>query len=634
MARVKYLYERTACKKPRINLRGATESMLAKIRESLGSLPKNTATFVGAMWELDAKSLLAASFLRALRAIVPIVQLLVAKLIIDDVLRAALTVHTVTERLTSAHAKSALAWLAFECLLLVTQDVAAKFGLVLENSLSEHWSTRMGADVLSHASNIDLELIEDSEVQAQLERARRQMASRANLVQQTLGLVQIVIGGIFVSVGLFAYSMWTIPILLVSLLPSLKCQRTFASLRYTENGRQAALRRELDYLRLVGSGNHVAKEVRSFALRDFLVERFTDKSLAISDEGKHLLLREAKVTSFASLLATLGYCAVLGWAIFNAVAGRLGIGDLTFVVASVRRVRTLLESAVSAYSSWAGQALYLEDLYAFLRLPVVKPAIPGGVPFPRPIKKGFSFVGVGFKYAGSTRWVVRDLNFELRIGEATALVGVNGSGKTTIVKLLCGLYEPTEGSILLDDIPLKAFDPCALRENISVMYQDFARYQFSVSDNITVGRADRAEEGLIVRASKKANLSETIETFPNGYDQLLGRLFKEGLELSGGQWQKVALARAHFRNAPILIMDEPMAAMDARSEATAVRELLQVCPGTLSLLISHRISNARLAHRIIVLEGGNIRERGTHAELVAAKGRYAELFELQANGYR
>jgi ATP-binding cassette subfamily B protein len=572
--------------------------------------------------------------MRGLTMAFPIAQLFVAKLIVDDVLRVVQTVHTVAQRLNSPHAKSALAWLAFECLLLVMQDAAARFGLVLESSLSEKWSTRMGSDLLSHASNIELELIEDPDVQAQLERARRQMASRANLVQQTLGLVQIAIGGVTVSAGLFAYSAWTVPILLFSLLPSLKCQHIFASLRYEESGRQAALRRELDYLRLVGSGNHVAKEVRSFALRDFLVERFTDKSVALNDEGRHLLLREAKATSLTSLLATLGYCAVLGWAIFDAVTGKLGIGDLTFVAASVRRVRTLLESGVTAYSNWAGLALYLEDLYAFLRLPVKKPALPGGVPFPQPIKKGFSFVGVGFKYPGSNQWVVRDLNFELRIGETTALVGVNGSGKTTIVKLLCGLYEPTEGSILLDDLPLPAFDPCALRENISVMYQDFARYQFSISENIAAGSTGRTQGGSIVRASKKANLSEVIETFPNGYDQLLGRLFKEGIELSGGQWQKVALARAHFRDAPILIMDEPMAAMDARSEAMAIRELLQVGPSTLSLLISHRISNARLAHCIIVLEGGHIRECGTHAELVAAKDRYAELFELQANGYR
>ena len=299
------------------------------------------------------------------------------------------------------------------------------------------------------------------------------------------------------------------------------------------------------------------------------------------------------------------------------------------------RLRNLLENLLIGFSQVAGQALYLDDLFSFFEIQpeIVPPENPR--PFPLPIQHGFVFENVGFRYPGAERWAVRNLNFELRAGEILALVGENGAGKTTLVKLLARLYDPDEGRILLDGHDLREYDLFALRANIGVIFQDFMRYSFTAADNIAVGRIEaRDDRARIIESAERSLADEVIRKLPEQYDQLLGKRFRTGIDLSGGEWQKVAIARAYMRDAQLLILDEPTAALDARAEYEVFERFKELSRGKTVVLISHRFSSVRMADRIVVLKDGTVEAEGTHAELLQQQGRYAELFELQAAGYR
>jgi ATP-binding cassette subfamily B protein len=331
----------------------------------------------------------------------------------------------------------------------------------------------------------------------------------------------------------------------------------------------------------------------------------------------------------------VAYYVAYAYIVWRTLHGDFSIGDLTFLAGSFRRLRTLLENLLLGFSQVAGQALYLDDLFSFFEIQpeIVPPSNPR--PFPVPIKIGFSFENVGFRYPGAARWAVRGLNFELRPGETLALVGENGAGKTTLVKLLARLYDPDEGRILLDGHDLREYDLFALRANIGVIFQDFVRYYFTAADNIAVGRIEaRDDRARIVRAAERSLADEVIRKLPDGYDQVLGKRFRTGIDISGGEWQKVAIARAYMRDAQLLILDEPTAALDARAEFEVFKRFKELSEGRTAVLISHRFSSVRMADRIVVLKDGAVDSVGTHAELLALRGRYAELFELQAAGYR
>ena len=315
--------------------------------------------------------------------------------------------------------------------------------------------------------------------------------------------------------------------------------------------------------------------------------------------------------------------------------GEFSIGDLTFLAGSFRRLRTLLEGLLSGFSQVAGQALYLDDLFSFFEIEpeIHSPANPA--PFPTPVREGFVFEDVGFRYPGAERWAVRHLSFTLQAGEVLALVGENGAGKTTLVKLLARLYDPDEGRILLDGVDLRDYDLDVLRNNIGVIFQDFVRYHLTAAENIAVGRIEaRGDRARIVEAARRSLADEVIDKLPRGYDQVIGKRFKNGVDLSGGEWQKVAIARAYMRDAQLLILDEPTAALDARSEFEVFQRFKELSVGKTAVLISHRFSSVRMADRILVLNDGQVEAVGTHEELLAQDGRYAELFELQAAGYR
>lgn len=394
-------------------------------------------------------------------------------------------------------------------------------------------------------------------------------------------------------------------------------------------------RRRLNYFQQVGTAASAAKEVKLFDLGHYVAERLAEVAERIVTAHQQIATRRALWSSLSGAVGSLAYYgayAVIAW---RALTGAISIGDLTFLAGSLMRLNALFEGLALGLTQIASQTQYLNDFYAFMdmRSALAPPASPR--PFPAPLRTGVAFENVGFRYPGTERWALRNLSFSLPAGETLALVGENGAGKTTIVKLLTRLYEPDEGRILVDGIDLREIDLAELREHVGAIFQDFVRYNLTASDNIGIGRvADIADRPGIVAAAQKSQADSVIAGLPGGYDQMLGLSFMSGLDLSGGQWQKLVISRAYFRDADILILDEPTAALDARAEAEIFERFRHLSEKTTTLLISHRFSTVRMADRILVLEDGQILESGGHAELMARAGRYAELFELQAAGYQ
>ncbi|HZK79378.1 MAG TPA: ATP-binding cassette domain-containing protein, partial [Gemmatimonadaceae bacterium] len=327
----------------------------------------------------------------------------------------------------------------------------------------------------------------------------------------------------------------------------------------------------------------------------------------------------------------------------RAVKGEITPGTLIFLSASFARGRDTIQNILLGASSVYEQALYLRDLFVFFEMEPTISSVPGARPVPVTVREGFVFENVGFRYPGSERWAIRNVDFTLQPGERIALVGENGAGKTTITKLIARLYEPTEGRITLDGTDLREYDLASLRHAIGVIFQDFVRYDMRFDENIGVGEIEAVRADLerangtpasIMTAAQNSLASSLLPRFPKGYQQMLGRRFEEGVDLSGGEWQKVALARAYLRDAQVLILDEPTAALDARAEYEVFMRFSELVAGRMAILISHRFSTVRMADRIIVLDGGRVEESGTHEELLANNGLYAELFHMQAAGYR
>jgi len=424
-------------------------------------------------------------------------------------------------------------------------------------------------------------------------------------------------------------------LLVAGVVPAFLGESHFAFLGYAKNFRQTPIRRQLDYLRVLGGSKEAAKELKLFGLREFLVGRFTRLSDQIYREDVSLARRRLIAGSLLSVIGTAGYYGAYVFVIWRTVAGRLTIGSLTFLSGAILQASSNIQQIFSTLSGIADQALFLTDLIAFFEMQPQIRSKPNALPAPRPIQRGFEFRNVSFSYPGSPRLILDRLNFHLRPGERVALIGENGQGKTTIVKLMTRLYDPVDGQILLDGIDLREYQLEDLYREIGVIFQDFMRYEMTARENIAVGRIEEANNlPLLHTAAKKSMADEVIGRLPREYDQMLGRRFDGGVDLSGGEWQKVALARAYLRDAQVLILDEPTAALDARSEYEVFQRFAELTMGKMALFISHRFSTVRMADRIVVLENGNIAEDGNHDELTHLGGRYAEMFELQAASYR
>jgi ATP-binding cassette subfamily B protein len=598
------------------------------------------------VWETHRGYASAVVVLRAIGAAFPVLTLWVGKLIVDAVVAAA------QQGLAPADARRLWQLVALEVAVVLGRDLLGRASSLLEGLLGEMFGNRMSVRLMEHAATLDLQQFEDPEFYDHLERARRQTSGNIGLFVQTLGTAQalLTLGSLVAAMAAFD---WRLLVLLVlSILPAVLGETYFAGQNYLLLHRWTPERRQLDYLRYVGASDRTAKEVQLFGLAPWLVRRFRAVSDRFYAENRRLATRRAGAGWLLGLLGTAGYYAAYVLILAGVVRGALTIGTLTFLAGAFSRGRDILQGILSSANGIAEQALYLRDLFLFLEMKPAIAAAPGARPVPQPIREGFVFEDVGFRYPGSDRWAVRHVNLALRAGERLALVGENGAGKTTITKLLARLYDPTEGRVLLDGVDLREYDLASLRGAVGVIFQDFVRYDFPLDANVAVGQVDvlgalDARDGspdgdggagatppAIVRAAERSLAATLLPRLPRGYRQMLGRRFEGGVDLSGGEWQKVALARAYLREAQVLVLDEPTAALDARAEYEVFVRFSELLAGRMALLISHRFSTVRMADRIAVLRGGAVEAEGTHDELVARGGLYAELFEMQAEGYR
>jgi ATP-binding cassette subfamily B protein len=581
-----------------------------------------------------------------------VASLWVGKLIIDAVVNATRTPSASLRRLWEL--------VALEIAILLGGEAISRASRLVESLFGGLYSKHISIRLMEHAATLDLYQFEDPIFYDKLERARGESTGRLAALTELLALGQQALTLFSLGAVLFIYSPWLLVLLAITVLPSFLGETRFATLEFLLLHRQTQERRMLDYIRYLGASGGQAKEVQMFDLSPWLIERFRRLAEKFHAEAMRLSTRRAMVSFIFSVVSTFGYYSAYVCILWDAAHSAITLGALTFLSSSFASSRGLLQQLLNGASGIYAHCLHLKDLFEFFDM---RPTItsPAGAPeVPQPIREGFIFEDVGFRYPGSDQWAVRHVNFRLSVGERIALVGENGAGKTTLTKLLARLYDPAEGRILLDGRDLREYDLHSLRRAIGVIFQDFVRYDLRFNENVGVGEIakvrhylDAAQNGFaadgvvkttsngndlvpteIAVAAEKSLATSLLPRFLEGYRQMLGRRFQDGVDLSGGEWQKIALARAYMRDAQALILDEPTAALDARAEYEVFKRFSELVQGRMVVIISHRFSTVRIADRIIVLKGGIIIEDGTHDELLVKKGLYAELFAMQAVGYR
>ncbi|HEX8692974.1 MAG TPA: ABC transporter ATP-binding protein [Longimicrobium sp.] len=642
------------------------------LRERVAAL-RYVPPFLRLVWEAHPAFAATMVALRLVRALVPVTVLWTGKLIVDQVV--ALTRG-------AGDVEALWRYVAVEIMVVVAGDLLARGSALVESLLGDLFSNHVSVRMMEHAATLDLEQFEDPSFYDHLERARVYTTDRIGLLAQLLNIGQDLLTLLSLGTALVAYSPWLGLLLVAAVLPSFLGETHYAGLEYSLLYRYTPQRRQLGYLRMVGASTETAKEVQMFGLARWLTDRYRVLAERFYQENRRLSIRKGISASLLGTIGTAGYYAAFVTVLLSAVRGAISLGQLTFLTAAFTRSRDLIARLLLAASEIYEQCLYLRDLFVFFEMRPRIASKPGARAVPTPIREGFEFEDVGFRYPGSDRWAVRHASFRLRPGERIALVGENGAGKTTVTKLLARLYDPTEGRITLDGVDLRDYDVASLRRAISVIFQDYIRYAMRFDENIGVGHIDAilpyleaVERAPGATAGAEANGSGTATASPNGprangngngadyvggvqlprplkvaaeqslastllprlpsgYRQMLGRHFEEGVDLSGGEWQKVALARAYMRDGQLIILDEPTASLDARAEYEVFTRFSALMAGRMAVLISHRFSTVRMADRIVVLSGGTTVEDGTHEELMERGGLYAELFSLQAAGYR
>lgn len=582
---------------------------------------KRLERIAGLLWASGPLACITLLAFSILGGILPSLQLWVGKLIIDTVVT------------TPGLVSYALELVAVEFGLLVALAMVQTSNTIVQEVFGEKLTFSINERILQKANSLDLTYFEDPTFYDQLQRAQREAGYRPlGLLFQTLGLIQGTIACVALGILLSRLGFYVVPVLLLTSIPVLITTVRFAQSGYLLARARTPEARQMSYIRNLLGTDQAAKEIKLFALGPHLIKQFQTLFTTVHRETRQLAFQKGGARVLSSMVASGGYAALYGYLVWF---GRLTVGDLTLYAAGVlqlnQQIQGLLENGAKIYQNF----LFIDDLFTYLDLPprLVPPGDP--VPIPAVITQGIVFEEVSFRYPGSQRDVLERVSFTLAPGQTVALVGENGSGKTTLVKLLCRLYEPTAGRILLEGRDLKAYDPDELRRLIGVIFQDFVRYHATARDNIGYGRIEQLENWPeIEQAAAQGGATELIAGLPAGYETMLGKWFRQGQDLSGGQWQKIALSRAYLRQAPVLVLDEPTAALDARAEHEVFSKFRDLRQGRIALLISHRFSTVITADRILVLEGGTILESGTHEQLLALEGRYHELFMLQAQGYR
>jgi ATP-binding cassette, subfamily B, bacterial len=598
-----------------------------KWRERVAAL-KNIPPVMRMVWDAAPGVITSTLICRTLVALIPLAALAVTRVIVNDI---------VDFRAGNGALPHNFWWLvALEFALAgVAAGILVRLVNFSEIVLADRYSKHISIKIMEHASRLDLTSFEDPLFYDKMERARVQGTDRIVMIQSTGLLIQQIVTTVSLAGGIIFLSPWILLVLVGCVIPAFMGETHFAFMGYSLNFKQTPAKREMDYLRIVGGSKESAKELKLFGLASFLVNRYTKLSNELHAENTGLAKRRLWVGAAFTLLSALGYYGSYAFVIYKTVTGKLDIGTFTFMTGAIALASSNIQAVFTTFSTIADQAMFITDLLDFFNLQPRVFSKPNGLPAPRPIRQGFEFQDVSFSYPGQTRLVLSNVSFLLRPTERIALVGENGQGKTTIVKLLTRLYDPSGGRILLDGVDLREYQLEDLWKEVGVIFQDFMRYDMTAGENIAIGRIEDQDNVFRVRSAAQKSLAEqVIRKLPKGYEQILGRRFEGGVDLSGGEWQKIALARAYLRDAQVLILDEPTAALDARSEHEVFERFAELTKGKMALLISHRFSTVKMADRILVLENGRIAEQGAHDQLLLNKGRYAEMFELQAASYR
>jgi ATP-binding cassette subfamily B protein len=596
-----------------------------KVRNSFAHTP----LALGLVWRTSRPATLGLALLTLGGALLPAAQAWVAKLIVDGVVAAIQKGHD-QEQITAV-----FYYLVLELVLFLLSTGINHARRLIQQLIQLQLANRIRAEIIRKALTLDLSFFEHPDYYDRLQNARREGGYKpVELINDTFQIIQNTITLLSFALLMLRFSPWLVLILLATSIPSFIAETRFSEQGFRLLTRRAPETRRINYLARLLTEDTAAKEIKLFNLGDKLLERYTELFAKFFAEDKSLAVRRAVVGFGLGLIATVGFYGSYAWIVWRTVQGQISLGDMTLYLTIFRQGQATFQSILAGLGNIYENNLFMANYFDFLEL---KPQMPvaGSRKLPESIKHGVEFRGVGFRYPESEEWVLRGIDLSIRSGEKIALVGHNGAGKTTLIKLLSRLYDPTEGAILIDGVDTRELEPLDLRKRIGVIFQDFVRYHMPARENIAFGQIEAAERtDRIIDAAVKSGAHALIEELPEGYETMLGRWFHGGHELSLGQWQRIALARAFMRDAEILVLDEPTASLDAQTEYEIFQHFKELTEGKTAILISHRFSTVRMADRIVVIQDGRIAESGSHEQLLRSEGIYAELFSLQAEGYR
>ncbi len=603
----------------------------AERRRDFTAAYRNIPRAFGLVWQADRTSTIFMALLTLTAAVLPVSQAWVAKLIVDgvvDAMNAGVSVQQGVQQVAP--------FLLLEFGLLTLGAMLSQGRTLLDHILHGRMAHAINVQIMQKAQQLDLYYFEHADFYDKLQNARREADYRAlGTVETTFTLVQSMITLASFAVLLLAFNPLIALILFGATIPSFLAQTHYSGLYFRLLTWRAPEFRQMAYWEYLLTVDSSIKEVKLFGLSDPLLQRYRETFEYFHNEDVRLAKRRSLMSLLWGMLATASYYIAYLWIIWETIAQRITLGDMTLYLTVFRQSQTTMQGIFGSFGRLFESGLFLNNLFEFLALQPRMAISPNPRRVPRPLQHGIELRDVSFRYPDKEEWSLRHINLIIRPNEKLALVGANGAGKTTLIKLLTRLYDPTEGQILLDGVDLREYDLDDLRRTMGVIFQDFVHYHATVGENIGFGQIEYlGDQQRISNAATRGGAAPVIAELPDGYETMLGKWFTDGQELSGGQWQKIALGRAFMREGEVLVLDEPTAALDAEREYEIFQSFRELTDGRIAILISHRFSTVRMADRIAVLENGQLTEIGTHADLLACDGTYARLFNMQAAGYR